>query len=199
MMIRTGAPDRRARWSIEEVQLRGLRGFSLIELMVALAILSVLLGFALPAFQSMSLSANLRSNANTLVASAQLARSEAIKRNAVVRLCVSSDGASCGSGDWEQGWIVLAPDNTVLHAESALDDGYVVTAIKEGTSTVVTTLRFPSSGVGLKLNAETDTATVEFRICRVTPSVGEQERKVRVSTTGRTSVDKTNEGTCSAS
>ncbi|MCY1184730.1 hypothetical protein D9M73_254490 [compost metagenome] len=112
---------------------------------------------------------------------------------------MSSDGASCGSGDWEQGWIVLAPDNTVLHAESALDDGYVVTAIKEGTSTVVTTLRFPSSGVGLKLNAETDTATVEFRICRVTPSVGEQERKVRVSTTGRASVDKTNEGTCSAS
>jgi prepilin-type N-terminal cleavage/methylation domain len=176
-----------------------LRGFSLIELMVALAIMSVLLGFALPAFQSMSLSANLRSNANTLVASAQLARSEAIKRNAVVQLCVSGDGATCGSGGWEKGWIVLASDNTVLHAEPALDDGYVVTATKEGTSTAVTTLRFPSSGVGLKLNAETDSATAEFRLCRLTPTVGEQERKVRVSTTGRTSVDKTNEGTCSAS
>lgn len=199
MMIRTGASSRRVRWSLEGRQPRGLRGFSLIELMVALAILSVLLGFALPAFQSMSLSANLRSNANTLVASAQLARSEAIKRNAVVQLCVSSDGTSCGSGDWEQGWIVLAPDNTVLHAEPAFEDGYVVTVIKEGTSTAVTTLRFPSSGVGLKLNSETGTATAEFRICRVTPSVGEQERKVRISTTGRTSVDKTNEGTCSAS
>ncbi|MOA49854.1 hypothetical protein D3C78_1727900 [compost metagenome] len=94
---------------------------------------------------------------------------------------------------------MLAPDNTVLHAEPAFEDGYVVTVIKEGTSTAVTTLRFPSSGVGLKLNSETGTATAEFRICRVTPSVGEQERKVRISTTGRTSVDKTNEGTCSAS
>ena len=34
-------------------------------------------------------------------------RSEAIKRNRVVEMCVSVNGTSCAEGGWEQGWIVL--------------------------------------------------------------------------------------------
>ena len=46
-------------------------------------------------------------SANDLLASVQLARSEAIKRNVAVTLCASADGTTCaGGGGWEQGWVV---------------------------------------------------------------------------------------------
>jgi type IV fimbrial biogenesis protein FimT len=72
-----------------------------------------------------------------LVASAHLARSEAIKRNADVTLCVSnSDGTDCGSGGWEQGWIVLAADGTVIQHQQALPAGLQVIH-KEGAKPLV--------------------------------------------------------------
>lgn len=178
---------------------RSLGGFSLVELMVALAVLAIVVSVALPSFQSMSQSSGLRTYANSLAASAQLARSEAIKRNAVVQLCVSGNGSSCGSGGWQQGWIVLAADNTVIMAQAALASDYVVTATKEGSTTGVNTLRFQPSGAGLKVNSESNPASAEFRVCHASSASSNAERKVRVSLVGRTSVETTTGGACSAS
>jgi type IV fimbrial biogenesis protein FimT len=81
---------------------QGFRGFTLIELMVTISIMAILLMIAVPSFQNATLGSKLSSFANGLVASAHLARSEAIKRNADVTLCVSnSDGTDGGSGGWE--------------------------------------------------------------------------------------------------
>lgn len=170
------------------------QGFTLVELMVTIAVLAILMAIAVPSFQNQSLSSRLRASANDLAAGVQLARSEAIKRNAVVQLCASSDGSSCGGG-WADGWIVLAADNTRLHAQAALPAGYKVTAQKEGTGTTVAALKFQASGVGLKLDDEATAASAEFRICRASP-LGSQERTVRVSSTGRATVTRTDEGSC---
>src|SRR3990167_5069797 len=83
------------------------RGFTLIELMITLAVFAALLAVMVPSYSDMTLGSKLRSQANDLVAGAVLARSEAIKRNAAVRMCVSADGASCIAGGWEQGWVVF--------------------------------------------------------------------------------------------
>lgn len=88
------------------------RGFSLIELMVTVAIVAILAALAAPSFRTQTDSARLTAHANALLSSLLLARTEAIKRNARVVLCKSSDGATCTtSGDWQQGWIVFVDAN----------------------------------------------------------------------------------------
>lgn len=158
------------------------RGFTLVELMVALALLSILAAIALPAFDSFTLSNRLRNYANDFAAAARLARSEALKRNAPVRLCMSADGATCtNSGSWEQGWLVVTAADEVVRAWPAAVSGYRVTS-------ATNLLTFQANGMGAGMNVV---------ICRQAPSVGGQERVVTVSTLGRTEVSKTVTGTCS--
>ena len=158
------------------------RGFTLVELMVALSVAAILLAIAIPSFTEITLSSKLRSMANDLVASAILARSEAIKRNALVTLCASSNGTSCaGSGDWELGWIILS-GSTVIQHQKAASTGFLL-------SSSVHTLYFQPSGVG--------STQATLTVCRATPSVGSQEREVTISATGRTTVTKTTTASCS--
>jgi len=82
------------------------RGFSLVELMVTVAVLAILVAIAFPSFTSLTNSNRLTSAANELLASLQYARSEAIRRNRTLVLCPSSDATSCGNGSWNQ-WIVI--------------------------------------------------------------------------------------------
>ncbi|WP_372015317.1 GspH/FimT family pseudopilin [Pseudoxanthomonas sp. 10H] len=86
------------------------RGFTLVELMVTVAVLAILVGLATPSFTSVINSNRLTSQANEFMADLQLARSEAVRRNRTVRLCRSADGATCaaGAGDWTS-WIVILP------------------------------------------------------------------------------------------
>lgn len=62
------------------------RGLTLVELMVGLAIAAMLFMAAVPAFQDFIANSKLREGGNTLFAQALFAQSEAIKRNAVVRV-----------------------------------------------------------------------------------------------------------------
>jgi type IV fimbrial biogenesis protein FimT len=158
------------------------QGVSLIELLVALTVVSVLLYVATPSFREAGLPSQLRALANNMVAAAQIARSEAIKRNATVTLCVSSDGQTCGTGNWQQGWIVLSA-GAVLHSEPATPSAYRVTPAAGSVA-----LTFDSTGLG---------ATPEsFTVCRQTPTPGSQERVVTITAIGRTSVRTTTSGFC---
>lgn len=107
-------------------------GTTLVELLVVLAIAAIVLSMSAPSFHSLIASMRLKAVSELMVAHLHFARSEAIKRNARVVLCKSTDGKQCVSmGGWEQGWIVFhdANDNaqvdsqeTILLQQSALAD-----------------------------------------------------------------------------
>lgn len=156
-------------------------GFTLIELLVTIAIMAVLAAVAVPSFNEAILSNKLAAYSNNFVASALLARSEAIKRNATVTLCRSADGLNCSaSGGWQQGWIVMS-GSTVIQKQEALSADYLFTGNAYS-------IAFPSGGG--------EVTTALLTLCRATPSPGSQEREITLSITGRVSVSKKTTGIC---
>ena len=89
-------------------------GFTLIELMVAIALLAILLGLAVPDLRSYLINNRLTAQINDLVADISLARSEAATRGARVTICTSADLETCtGEGDaWQSGRIVFVDTNS---------------------------------------------------------------------------------------
>ncbi|MGH8524507.1 MAG: GspH/FimT family pseudopilin [Gammaproteobacteria bacterium] len=86
------------------------QGFTLVELMVTVAVLAISMSFAVPFMGDFIKNSRLVTQTNDLIASFQLARSEAIKRGARVTLCKSTDGVLCdpaADGRWDIGWITF--------------------------------------------------------------------------------------------
>jgi len=103
-------------------------GFTLIELMITVLVGAILLGIAVPSFRNFVQNSRLSAEANTLVYSLNLARSEAVKRNTSVEVCASMDGATC-AGTWANGWIVCTPSagcGTVLQTSAQVALGNTV-------------------------------------------------------------------------
>ena len=99
-------------------------GFSLIELMVALAIGAVIMAVALPSFGTFMANSRMAATNNALVYSIQVARSTSMERLTPTGVCVSTaptaNEPSCAIGEsYNQGWIVYADDN----ANGSRDNG----------------------------------------------------------------------------
>ncbi len=109
--------------------MKNLSGFSLIELMVVIAILAILMALAVPSFQGMIASSNLTGTTNDLIETLARARSDAIRRGNRVTVCMSADGAACTTtGDWTQGWIIFN-DNDRSGASASVESGETITAV----------------------------------------------------------------------
>lgn len=79
---------------------RSLRvgGFTLVELMITMVVLAVLLKVAMPAFSSWIGNVQLRASAESVLSGLNLARAEALRRNA--RVMFTMTGADGGETSW---------------------------------------------------------------------------------------------------
>ncbi len=92
-------------------------GFSILELMVTITVLSVLLAIAVPSFRGVMRRNSVSSAAGNLMGDLQYARGEAATRHKFVSLCRSTDGKTCAADaattSYEQGWLVYSYDADV--------------------------------------------------------------------------------------
>lgn len=153
-------------------------GFTLPELMFSMAIVAGLVGFGVPAFRNLERNAARTGEVNLFLQAVYLARSEAIKRNGVVSLCPSRDGASCTSGGatWDQGWIVFVnldrdspavrdAGEDLLYAYPAWPSGSVV-----ANRTTLSFRAFGQSGVTATITFCDDRGSAEARAVIISQS-----------------------------
>ena len=183
-----------------------LQGFTLVELIVTLAVAAILMGTAVPSFTSLVNSNRLATQANDLLGAMMIARSEAIRLNRRVILCSSSDGATCSSdaGRWN-GWLVFADNNR----NDSPDSGEVLRVgtisptdvVVQGSQRIVdqgNRIRMGADGLG---RAATGSSAVllqaKLSVCIATTSVTQNTREIRIGAGGQgLIVPVNNDGTC---
>ena len=166
-------------------------GSTLVEQLAVLAIIGTSTVLALPGLEGLVADAKRTATVNDLVATVQLARSEAIKRRVPIALCPSRDGASCSAtlDDWGRGWIMFA--NADQDSPPVLDHGEPMLAqggpARAGQALRVNRAAFAFKPFGMR------STNGSFVVCdRRGPA---QARAVVVSPIGRPRVTKaTSEG-----
>lgn len=83
------------------------RGFTLIELMVTIAVLAIMVAIAVPSFTSLIQNNRTTSLHHEILGAIQLARSEAVNRRKDVIICRTENQNVCANGtNWAAGWLV---------------------------------------------------------------------------------------------
>jgi len=153
----------------------GAAGFTLVELMVTVAIVAILMAIGAPQLQSFLQKQRVAADVNSLTAAVQLARSEALKRNGRVSMCAldptsftpataatattaatAATGAVCAastSNDWSRGWLIYIDYSNGSGFNSATD---TVIKVERNTRSAVVTgtglnglLSFQSNGLAV--------------------------------------------------
>ena len=99
-------------------------GYTLVELLSTLAIVSIVLGFGAPALKATLTTNRITTSVNALAGSLAYTRSEAVKRNRHVVICKSlADTTDCTrQGDWRNGWLVFVD----INQNRTLDEGETI-------------------------------------------------------------------------
>lgn len=127
-------------------------GFTLVELLVVMAVVAVLASVAVPSMQKFVTTRAVSIRADELASALRLARSEALKRGAAVSVCATASpqaaAPTCtGAGDWAQGWMVFTDPDVDGAMDSAV--GEQVLAVQVPQASVKSLTAKDASG-GLK-------------------------------------------------
>jgi type IV fimbrial biogenesis protein FimT len=147
------------------------QGFTLVELMTALAIMVILFGIAIPSFKEVIKSNRLSTQANEFISTLNLARSEAIKRGDAITI-TATDPSAAGN-EWGPGWTVTTSGGVVLIQNDGLHTGLTLDSTGNLSS-------FVYQGSGLINQGDT------LNLCD--DRTGETGRQITITITGRVSV-----------
>ena len=115
-----------------------LQGFSLIELMVGIAVMAILFGIAMPSFKTMLKNTQIRNAAESVTNGLQMARAEAVARNTKVNFVL-------GTGTSWTVNVVNSASNIESRASHEGSADVTLTAVN-AAATAATTVTFNSFG-----------------------------------------------------
>lgn len=120
--------------------MKNQRGVSLIELIIGIVVLSLVLALGMPSFSAWVQNTQTRTAAESILNGLQLARNEAVRRNANVRFSLTN-----GSGKvaWQVGCVDVRDDCPEKIQERLADEGGVNARV--GVSTVVPSSPVPAT------------------------------------------------------
>ena len=180
------------------------KGFTLIELMVTVALAVILITVAIPSFTTFMRNAELTSFTNTLLAAINAARGEAMKRGRYA-MVVPNDGSS-----WDSGWTVFIDmdgsqslttgDITILNSEAKPT---YLTIIGNGSASGSTPyVMYDASGYSKLKNGSFGALAIEIKRNDVAGTeLLAQTRRLKIASTGRPRVctpKSSSDSTCSA-
>jgi type IV fimbrial biogenesis protein FimT len=175
------------------------KGFTLLELIIIIAILGITMAIAAPGLGTMIANNRISGDVNDFVAALQFAKAEAASRVNPVTICkknTTSTGCVAG-GDWQQGWIVFSD----LDGDASVDAGEAILLNHEtldaritfgGTAGVTTSITYRPSGT-------TSVTSTEVLIICDNRGFADSAKGVLITITGRGSVMKasdTGQTTC---
>lgn len=88
-------------------------GFTLVELLITLSVMTILLVLAIPSFRDMLMNNRVLAQTDALTSALNYARSSALTQNLNVVVCpLNAVGSTTCGGGWQNGWIVVSQPAT---------------------------------------------------------------------------------------
>jgi type IV fimbrial biogenesis protein FimT len=164
-------------------------GFTIIELMVTIAVVSVLLSLAVPAFNDLMRRTRIANQTNAIVGALNYARGETATRGLPITVCAAADmareeclAASEDATDWTNGFIVFTDRTGDFGEIDGTDQVLQAGGMPEGGFTLASTATFARFAVGASPSTE---RTFTVRPTDMGVCVATGTREITIGRTGR--------------
>lgn len=129
--------------------LRCAKGFSLVELMVAMVIMGILLAVGASSFSTWVGNMRVRSAAEAIQSGLQLARTEAVRRNDLIRFnLTSSTGNDCTLSTTSTNWVVSYDNPASACGGAFVNEAFAVSDAANNPAPRIIQMRSAAEGTG---------------------------------------------------